>query len=1496
MPSLVSRLPAQAIPVRLAGFDSALPARAQDVFHTLFGEEKFRVVVEGSEGGLAVVQAHTVPPGARSINAELKEATRSKEESKRGGVLASATDLEELYITKFDTCNNFYGQQTRAGLSELNDFLALVSDHCLGNDACPLYRGSESHRGEVCAVPDPAASRRWYRARLVKDSGPGPVEVTLLDVGGRQVVERRDVIGLPVALARRQEFGMICSLGAAPGWREPARLKQVMTGSVVEVRKVRRLGEASWVVQLTRNSARKFKNRLIHELCDLESPGRSQADSSQEQSRGGGVKPDRGRSRGPESQEKENADSGRVFERGDLRNSLRERRAAREAVLKEAAGSLATKLRHGALRVGQRGRCKITWIVDPSHFYITMVESGPQFEKMMGKLQGLASGSNSDVKTSRGSVVAAKWTDGCWYRGQVTGNRGGAIEIYFVDFGNTEKVERDCVVGLPFELGQLDTQACRVSLADVEPAGPNGWACGDTLAKYFGQEMWEVEVVGESRNSREWLVSLNGGEVEAAMIRDGEAKERGGGEKEEEEEVVTPPLNDLTRTTKASQRRKAGKYFSIGDFPLVASSSLVGRAVTGSVTYWTSWREFWLRPDQANPPEVEALMVAGKQGKCVQSLEEGECCLASWDGAWHRAAVLVKAEPLKLSLVDSGLSVELPLSELRSATDFAVYDSPPAAVCCRFDTKLENLGQLLEATGDRLSVQVRSFNNNQFCVKLEKEKTEKERKAGRKAAKKSRDGGRREVTVVHVSKVSLVWVVDKEKMSHLEEMMTQLGIWMADEEHWVQKEDPKEGDLCCIRFSEDGEMYRGKVEAVAEDEVEVQYIDYGNSETLPKNEVLELPEQFHKQEAAAAPLEVIGAHMALDCEETRSRLESVLASEGVAVQQEGPTAGSLYIKGKKLELGRLLRVGGSVNMFQVADSPRAGAVISWWGEEGLWLVADILGPKLQALMARLQNEASGLAAAGRVREGDMVAARYSLDSAWYRARILSLRDGEAEVQFVDFGNKEKVTAACLKSLPGELRLHPGFAMQVTAAKEDGRTLARADLRRMVRLGEAVTAELLQPREGRVRLFCSGEAIYPPPALATFGLAPARLRPGEVVLGLVTGVQDMLLLVQALTPHARVITAISELDDAKEVVDPREGQLVVQMRGKESRRLAVCGGGRLLDPDSQLEEVVVGTEKFTSCPTSLARLPSAGLALAPHASNSVHPLPGSLVLLTAGPLNHLTIFQPTIHVAADFGKAGLGESESYTNSSLFQASAPLLLHLPSAPWCAADLCKARDAAICNILGSFLGEAAPDTLACPEKAEQEFPTTTAVGVKGHLKEIDNLVMQHHSQSIPMGVNPEILEDGNSFKLTVHSDLPGLSLAKNLSLKVMRIEGHRLVGEVGGTRAKLEEVLSREVDGSSSKEKWEVGQLALYLGKERCAVVGVVDDVIEVSLVDTALDIFCHPDELRTLPEALLGIPPAAVEVEMRGGKVVEVGAQVDGLLVKDPDSGLLLLEPA
>ena len=61
-------------------------------------------------------------------------------------------------------------------------------------------------------------------------------------------------------------------------------------------------------------------------------------------------------------------------------------------------------------------------------------------------------------------MVAARWTDSCWYRGQVTNVKQRKLEIFFIDFGNTEKVDKEDVGALPPEYCQLDSQAVRVFL------------------------------------------------------------------------------------------------------------------------------------------------------------------------------------------------------------------------------------------------------------------------------------------------------------------------------------------------------------------------------------------------------------------------------------------------------------------------------------------------------------------------------------------------------------------------------------------------------------------------------------------------------------------------------------------------------------------------------------------------------------------------------------------------------------------------------------------------------------------------------------------------------------------------------------------------------------------------------------------------------------------------------------------------------------------------
>ena len=1493
LPALVTRLPAQAAAVRLKGFESAVSELVQEAFLGLLGEERVRLAVEGREGSLLLVQAFTLAPGVRSINAELKdmEAYRGREEKKA----QLPSDTEELYITWFENCNSFYGQFTSTGLSELKDFLALVSSHCSGREASPLYRGSESHRGEVCAVPDsaPGSRARWYRARMARDQGPGPVEVALLDVGGRQVVERRDVVALPPHLARRQEFGLACSLGQQ-GWREPARLQATMVDSVVEVRRVRRQGEA-WVVQLTRNMGRKFKNRLIHELIDQEAgTGKAKLENGavhelleRQNNKHNKVEEKGGRrSRGPESQEKEPVQEApvRPLERGDLRNSLRERRAARDAMAK---APLAGRYKPSLLKPGLKAECRITWMYSPSHFYVSLSQSAAALERIMERLQSLAAAGLPETRGGRGGAVAARWTDGCWYRGQVGrgGGQGATLEVYFVDFGNTERVGREEVRGLPQELGVLEAQAVRCRLG-VEPV-QEGW--GGALERYFSQEAWQLEVVGEA-GAREWLVTLNGGEVEAALLRDGVARERRN--RREESSEGSEAASDTARSVKVGTRKK-GKQYCAGDFPGVAASSLVGRALTGTVTLCLSWREFWLRPDSAL--ETAGVQEAGEAGRAVVSLEEGECCLALHQETWHRAAVLAKASPLlSLLLVDTGCSVELPLADLRSALDFSLYSLPPAAVRCRLDARMDGLAPLLQTTGLRLSVQVRSFAGNMFTVKLEREKTEKERR-GRKG-RKAREGGRQEVSVVHVEAVDVVWVVERGRQEELQVMMEELGAWLEEEEHLKALEEPSAGVRCCVRYSEDGQYYRAEVTEVGEGEVEVQYLDYGNTEVVPSAEVLELPEQCAALKPAAARVEVQGAALALDCEEGRGKLESAL-QESVSLQLEGGK-GVFYVRGKRLELGRLLRVGGAVNMFQVAGSPRTEGVVTWWESEGgVWLVGQEVRPVLQQLMARLQTDAPGLAGVGRVREGDLVAAQYSVDCSWCRARVLGLAEGWASLLFLDYGNTEEVPVAKLKSLPGELRLHPGFATELVVEREGARCLARSELRALV--GSQLTAELVRPREGGARLYLGSQTVCPPPALAPSGLATARLRPREMVLAVVTGEEQGAVLVQVVRAAARVAAEMARVGRQEESTEWPVGELLVE---QDVRRLVSYGSGRFLAPDTQLE--VATPHPLARCRPSLARLPTAGLLLLPQGPAKLYPLPDRLLLLTpAGP--HLLLLSCSLHLTATFGQSRQDRDSRVGEPSMFNPKSCLVISLPSSAssWSPEQLCEARDGAVQEVLSG--DQAVGQEAGAAEDVEPSLETLDekvlgALTGKIALVEEDQKTEPESVESLLIGnielltplleswdddgddlMKQEVEQEGAEVLVRGPKELPCQNVALDTVLVVERIgQAGRLVAVCPATLALVVEL----VDGlppppAAEDGQWQVGQLVLC-GRQRGEVLQVMGELLEVLLVDCGRTLLCHIEEVQGLPQELKELPPAALQVQ-GAGQEVRKGQEMRGL---------------
>lgn len=63
----------------------------------------------------------------------------------------------------------------------------------------------------------------------------------------------------------------------------------------------------------------------------------------------------------------------------------------------------------------------------------------------------------------------------------------------------------------------------------------------------------------------------------------------------------------------------------------------------------------------------------------------------------------------------------------------------------------------------------------------------------------------------------------------LEQMMTELRSELASQPPLPGSYNPRKGELCAAKFSDDGQWYRARIEnAKSRDAVDVLYIDFGN--------------------------------------------------------------------------------------------------------------------------------------------------------------------------------------------------------------------------------------------------------------------------------------------------------------------------------------------------------------------------------------------------------------------------------------------------------------------------------------------------------------------------------------------------------------------------------------------------------------------------------------------------------------------------------------------
>lgn len=130
------------------------------------------------------------------------------------------------------------------------------------------------------------------------------------------------------------------------------------------------------------------------------------------------------------------------------------------------------------LEVAEYMKVFVSAVEHPSHFWIQVLGStSMEFDKMISEMteyyskdDNLQASQVSDLKVD--DIVAAPFTaDNNWYRARITGIDGDKVDLYYVDFGDSELMPKEKVKSLRSDFFNLPHQALECKLADVIPKG-----------------------------------------------------------------------------------------------------------------------------------------------------------------------------------------------------------------------------------------------------------------------------------------------------------------------------------------------------------------------------------------------------------------------------------------------------------------------------------------------------------------------------------------------------------------------------------------------------------------------------------------------------------------------------------------------------------------------------------------------------------------------------------------------------------------------------------------------------------------------------------------------------------------------------------------------------------------------------------------------------------------------------------------------------------------
>ncbi|KAI4503981.1 hypothetical protein M0802_000452 [Mischocyttarus mexicanus] len=610
-------------------------------------------------------------------------------------------------------------------------------------------------------------------------------------------------------------------------------------------------------------------------------------------------------------------------------------------------------------------------------------------------------------------LYAVKSQDGYWNRAKVIKLTDKSVYVNFIDYGNSQEVNIESLMELDPQFYVPYQLAINASLT----------------VTLNGTSFEQINILQEQLSNRCFIANFsNINKNWVVELFDNEEK-----------------ISDRFRSMNLV------KFMAENEFE--NSQLIINQKYNVSVSHIDSPSQFWIQlTDEAEILKEKQAELQTHIAACPLLngiLEEGSLCAAvySIDNMWYRAEVIDADEDIvTVRFIDYGKTdvIDNKSDKIRALTDH-LKSIKRFSTKSRLDIIPVDTEDWSEATCDRFSNLVMTADvlealiiSNSIPKRIElfvndksiSETLVEEHHAVKIYAEQDLIDEIIELEldphsafVSHIDSPSEFWVQEEKSIADLEVMSDRFMV--AD--MFPKVDEITENLLCVAKYPDDDQWYRARVISHNNGEIEVLYIDYGNSAV--STEIRAIPKDLVK----IAPL---SRKCCLALPEDIKEWSEEACQEFIKLAADGATIFLLdVLKEQETSLVRLTLDDTNVaDLLAVFCEQRVTNIeerLPPLGEENspnvvishvntpdeFWVQVEASMAELEIMSDRLKDAQSFLPLTN-LKNGTICAAKYPEDEQWYRAQILSQDQNGVHVFYIDYGNTSIITE--LRLLPEDI--------------------------------------------------------------------------------------------------------------------------------------------------------------------------------------------------------------------------------------------------------------------------------------------------------------------------------------------------------------------------------------------------------------------------------------------------------------------------------------------